>query len=63
MTMPKVPDEFASLDGTSADTETKSPTTEAEEVNGGLLWSDGQDGKLDATDIVDADIEKRRHLS
>jgi hypothetical protein len=53
-----VPNEFVSLEGTNADKETESPTADAEGVDGDVLLLDDQDEKLEATEIIDADIEK-----
>ena len=53
-----VPNEFVSFEGTNADKETELPTTDAEEVDGDVLLLDNHDEKLEATDIIDADIEK-----
>ena len=53
-----VSNEFVSLEGTDADTEIKPSSAEAEEtVEEGLLLDD-QDGNLEATEIIGADIEK-----
>jgi hypothetical protein len=48
----------APVDRTDADAEVKSPTAEAEEADGDVLLLDDQDGKLDANEIIGADIEK-----
>jgi uncharacterized protein (TIGR02300 family) len=56
VTVPKEPEEIASLEGTNA--ETNSPTPEAEEVDGDVLLLDDQEGELDTTEVIDADIEK-----
>jgi uncharacterized protein (TIGR02300 family) len=56
-TMPGVPNVIASPDGSKADNES-APTGEVEEVGGDLLLMDDQDEKLDATEVLGADIEK-----
>ena len=56
-TMPGVPSVIASPDGSKADNES-APTGEVEEVGGDLLLMDDQDEKLDATEVLGADIEK-----
>jgi hypothetical protein len=56
--MTNVPNEFVSLEGTNADKETESPMADAEEVDGDVLLLDDHDEKLEATEIIDADIEK-----
>jgi hypothetical protein len=53
-----VPNEVVSLEATNADKETESPTADAEEVDGEVLLLDDHDEKLEATEIIDADIEK-----
>jgi uncharacterized protein (TIGR02300 family) len=57
LTMSKVPNDL-SLGGANADEETRSPTTDTEEVDRGVPLLDDQDEQLDATEIIDADIEK-----
>jgi uncharacterized protein (TIGR02300 family) len=56
--VPRVPNEIASLEGMNADKETKLPAAGAENVDGDLLLMDDQDEKLDATEVLGADIEK-----
>jgi hypothetical protein len=53
-----VPNEFVSLEGTNADKETESPAADTEEVDGDALLLDDHDEKLEATEVIDADIEK-----
>jgi uncharacterized protein (TIGR02300 family) len=55
LTVPNVPNEFVSLEGTNADEETKSPT---EGVVGDVPLLDDQDGQLDATEIIGTNIQK-----
>jgi uncharacterized protein (TIGR02300 family) len=54
----KVPNDLIPLEGTNADEESKSPTADVEEVDEGVPLLDEQDGQLDATEIISADIEK-----
>ena len=58
VSIPIVPNEFASVEGKNVNTETRSPAADADEVNGDLLLLDDQDGKLDADEIIGADMEK-----
>jgi uncharacterized protein (TIGR02300 family) len=58
VSIPIVPNEFASVEGKNVNTETRSPAADADEVNGDLLLLDDQDGKLDAGEIIGADMEK-----
>jgi hypothetical protein len=53
-----VPNDLIPLEGTNADEESKSPTADVEEVDEGVPLLDEQDGQLDATEIISADIEK-----
>jgi uncharacterized protein (TIGR02300 family) len=55
---PKVLNEIASLGGTNAHQETKSPAAkpEAEEE---LLLTDDQDDELDPTEVLGADLKKK----
>jgi hypothetical protein len=53
-----VPNEFASVEGKDVNTETRSPAADADEVNGDLLLLEDQGGKLDAGEIIGADMEK-----
>jgi uncharacterized protein (TIGR02300 family) len=53
-----VPNEFVALEGTNADKETESPAADREEVDGDVLLLDDHEEKLEATEIIDADIEK-----
>ena len=50
---PTIPNEIASLDGTNADEETKSPAAED------LLLTDDQDGELDPTEVLGAGLGKK----
>ena len=55
----KVPHEFESLEETKVDTETGAPASDPEGSDGDLILLDEQDdGKLDAAEIVGADIGK-----
>jgi uncharacterized protein (TIGR02300 family) len=54
VTVPKVPNE----EGENGDEEVKSTTADAEEVDKEVLLLDDQDGTLDATEIIGADVEK-----
>ena len=56
--IPIVPNEFASVEEKNVNTETRSRSADADEVNGDLLLLDDQDGKLDAGEIIGADMEK-----
>jgi uncharacterized protein (TIGR02300 family) len=56
-TVPEMADEV-SIDETNADKEIKLPEAETEEVDGEVLLLDHQDGEVDATEVLDADIEK-----
>jgi hypothetical protein len=47
-----------SIDETNADKEIKLPEAETEEVDGEVILLDDQDGEVDATEVLDADIEK-----
>jgi hypothetical protein len=53
VTVPKVPNE----EGESGE-EVKSTTADAEQVDEEILLLDDQDGTLDATEIIGADIAK-----
>ena len=50
---PTVPNEIASLDGTNADQDTKSPAAED------LLLTDDQDDELDPTEVLGAGLENK----
>jgi hypothetical protein len=60
MEVPKVPNKFESLEETEVvDTETGTPAADPEGGDGDLILLDEQDdGKLDAPEIVGANIEK-----
>jgi hypothetical protein len=46
------------VEGTNADKETESPAADREEVDGDVLLLDDHEEKLEATEIIDAEIEK-----
>jgi hypothetical protein len=48
-----VPNEFVALEGTNA-----APTADTEGVDGDVLLLDDHDEKLEAAEIIEADIEK-----
>jgi uncharacterized protein (TIGR02300 family) len=53
-----VPNEFVALEGTNADKETESLAADREEVDGDVLLLDDHEEKLEATETIDAEIEK-----
>jgi hypothetical protein len=57
MAVPKVPNEFESLEETK-DTETRAPAADPEGGGDLILLDEQDDGKLDATEIIGADIGK-----
>jgi uncharacterized protein (TIGR02300 family) len=57
MAVPKVPNEFESLEETK-DTETRAPAAGPEGGGDLILLDEQDDGKLDATEIIGADIGK-----
>jgi uncharacterized protein (TIGR02300 family) len=56
--VPKVPNEFLSIDEPDGDRETEAPVADTEEAEAVLLLVDDQDEKLDPAEIIEADIEK-----